>query len=119
MITNLEKNFEALRAKQFVEDYKAKNKRKEKSCYFNPVQKLWVLTSNKEKAEQFVKDYEATLPKKKEAKDLKVRKVTKQDKVEQMIAEGYTHEEIAEKLLIKVGGVRTYISKIKKKNYDY
>lgn len=73
MITNLEKNFEAIASRQFVEEFKKKNKKKEKSVYFNSSQKLWVLSENENrKTKKFIKEFEATLPKKvkKKANDL-------------------------------------------------
>lgn len=73
MITNLEKNFEAIASRQFVEEFKKKNNKKEKPVYFNPKQKMWVLSEKEDrKTKKFIKEFEDKLPKKvkKKSKDL-------------------------------------------------
>lgn len=57
MITNLEKNFEAIRSKKFVDDYKKNNKKKEKVVYHDSNKKLWVLSEKKDsKVEKFIEN---------------------------------------------------------------
>ena len=57
MITNLEKNFEAIRSRKFVDDYKKNNKKKEKVVYHDSKKKIWVLSEKKDnKVEKFVEN---------------------------------------------------------------
>ena len=95
MITNLEKNFEAIKSQQFVEEYKKNNTRKEKSVYFNSKQKLWILTDKQtKKTNEFIKAYEETLPKKIKKKD--TSKIEFRNKVMDMWNKGYSAKEIIE-----------------------
>lgn len=95
MITNLEKNFEAIKTQQFVDEFKKKNKKKEKAIYFNSKQKLWVLSEKKtKKATDFIANYEETLPKK-----IKKKKCDNQEIKQKILSlwhKGYSVKEIHE-----------------------
>lgn len=104
MITNLEKNLEAIKAKQFVEDFKKKNTKKEKSVYYNPKQKIWILSEKKDnKAESFIKKYENELPK--PVKKTKIYSKTKTSDVRNLFYLGYSYKEISQKLDIPLKNI--------------
>lgn len=99
MITNLEKNFEAIKSKQFVENYKKNNVKKEKTIYFNSKQKLWVLSENENsKTKKFIKEFEETLPKKVKKKENNLQEI--KNKILNLHKKGYLPKYISEELKI-------------------
>lgn len=111
MITNLEKNFEAIRCRKFVEDFKSKNTKKEKAIYFNPKQKLWVLSENENsKTKKFIKEFEETLPKKVKKKTYELQEI--KNKILSLYNKGFSVKEIHEETGIekrKVYGIIWYV----------
>lgn len=104
MITNLEKNFAAIEAKQFVEEFKKKNTKKEKSVYYNQKQKIWILSENKDnKAESFIKKYEEDLTK--IIEKTRVYDKSKTSNVRNLFMLGYSYKEISQKLDIPLKNI--------------
>ena len=105
MITNLEKNFAAIEAKQFVEEFKKKNTKKEKSVYYNPKQKIWIMAEKKDnKTESFIKKYEEDLTKPITKYDNKYNKENTTN-VRNLFMLGYSYKEISQKLDIPLKNI--------------